>query len=83
SGAHLRPTRAMATGSSRKASRMAAVDAMKSQPMGTAPPAHVSESAELRAAKTYISGSPNCTSQICRSYSRRIVALAQDIDRIL
>ncbi len=41
------------------------------------------ESAELRAAKTYISGSPNCTSQICRSYSRRIVALAQDIDRIL
>jgi len=41
------------------------------------------ENAELRAAKTYISGSPNCTSQICRSYSRRIIALAEDIDRIL
>ncbi|MEK7541750.1 MAG: lytic murein transglycosylase [Patescibacteria group bacterium] len=38
---------------------------------------------EIRAAKTYISGSPNCSRYICRSYSNRIISLARDIDRIL
>jgi len=38
---------------------------------------------ETRAAKTYLSGSPNCTRYICRSYSSRIISLARDIDKIL
>lgn len=38
---------------------------------------------EIRAAKTYISGSPSCTRYICRSYSDRIISLARDIDKIL
>lgn len=38
---------------------------------------------EMRAAKTYISGSPSCTKYICRIYSSRIASLAQDIDKIL
>lgn len=38
---------------------------------------------EIAAAKTYISGRPNCTSSICRVYSSRIVSLARDIGRIL
>ena len=38
---------------------------------------------EIRAAKTYISGSPGCTKYICQSYSNRIISLARDIDKIL
>ncbi|OHA06892.1 MAG: hypothetical protein A3B34_03465 [Candidatus Sungbacteria bacterium RIFCSPLOWO2_01_FULL_54_21] len=38
---------------------------------------------EIRAAKTYISGSPSCTKYICQSYSSRIISLARDIDKIL
>ena len=38
---------------------------------------------ETMAAKTYVSGQPNCAKYICRSYANRIVALARDIDRIL
>lgn len=38
---------------------------------------------EIAAAKTYISGRPNCASSICRVYSNRIVSLARDIGRIL
>ena len=38
---------------------------------------------EITAAKTYISGQPNCARYICRSYADRIVSLARDIDRIL
>lgn len=38
---------------------------------------------ETRAAKTYLSGKPNCTKYICRSYASRILSLARDIDRIL
>lgn len=38
---------------------------------------------EIRAAKTYISGSPSCSRYICRSYSDRIISLARDIDKIL
>ncbi len=41
------------------------------------------QAGEIRAAKTYISGSPNCTKYICRSYSNRIISLARDIDKIL
>ena len=41
------------------------------------------QAGEIRAAKTYISGSPNCAKYICRSYSSRIIALARDIDRTL
>ncbi len=40
-------------------------------------------SGETRAAKTYLSGSPNCTKYVCRSYASRILSLARDIDRIL
>ena len=39
--------------------------------------------AETRAAKTYISGRPTCTSYICRTYASRILSLAKDIGRIL
>ncbi len=38
---------------------------------------------ETAAAKTYISGQPNCTKYICKTYSSRIISLAKDIDRIL
>ena len=38
---------------------------------------------EIRAAKTYLSGRPSCSSYICRSYSNRIISLSRDIDRIL
>jgi len=38
---------------------------------------------ETRAAKTYLSGKPNCSRYICRSYASRIISLARDIDRIL
>lgn len=38
---------------------------------------------EIRAAKTYISGSPSCTRYICNTYSSRIISLARDIDKIL
>lgn len=38
---------------------------------------------ETMAAKTYISGKPNCAKVICRSYANRIATLARDIDRIL
>lgn len=38
---------------------------------------------ETKAAKTYLSGKPNCSKYICRSYASRILALARDIDRIL
>lgn len=41
------------------------------------------EAGEIRAAKTYLSGSPNCSRYICRSYSSRIISLARDISRIL
>ncbi len=41
------------------------------------------EAGEIKAAKTYISGSPNCKKYICRSYSNRIISLAKDIDRVL
>jgi len=38
---------------------------------------------ELAAARTYISGSSSCGKSICRYYSNRILALSQEIDRIL
>lgn len=38
---------------------------------------------EIRAAKTYLSGQPNCAKLVCRSYANRIIALARDIDRTL
>ncbi|TSC67624.1 MAG: hypothetical protein G01um101466_674 [Parcubacteria group bacterium Gr01-1014_66] len=38
---------------------------------------------EIAAAKTYLSGNPSCSRSICRYYSNRVVALAQEIDRIL
>ena len=38
---------------------------------------------ETRAAKTYLSGQPNCSRYICRSYASRIISLARDIDRTL
>ncbi len=38
---------------------------------------------EIRAAKTYLSGKPTCSSSVCRSYSNRILALARDIERTL
>lgn len=38
---------------------------------------------ETMAAKTYLSGKPNCTKSICRFYANKILALARDIDRIL
>lgn len=41
------------------------------------------QAGEIRAAKTYLSGKPNCTTSICRLYSNRIISLARDIDRIL
>ncbi len=41
------------------------------------------EAGEIRAAKTYLSGSPSCSRYICRSYSSRIISLARDIGRIL
>lgn len=40
-------------------------------------------SGEIAAAKTYLSGRPNCTKYICRSYANRILSLSKDIDRIL
>ncbi len=40
-------------------------------------------SGEIKAAKTYLSGQPNCSRYICRSYANRIISLARDIDRIL
>lgn len=41
------------------------------------------ETGEIRAAKTYLSGSPNCSKYICRSYSSRIISLAREINQIL
>lgn len=41
------------------------------------------QAGEIRAAKTYLSGRPNCTKYICRTYANRILSLARDIDRIL
>ena len=41
------------------------------------------EAGEIKAAKTYLSGNPNCRKYICRSYSSRIVSLAKDIGRVL
>lgn len=38
---------------------------------------------EIRAAKTYISGNPNCSRYICRSYANQIISLAKDIERSL
>ena len=38
---------------------------------------------EIAAAKTYISGNPSCTKSICKYYSSRIVALAEEINRSL
>ncbi len=38
---------------------------------------------EIRAAKTYLSGSPSCTRYVCNSYANRIISLARDIERIL
>lgn len=38
---------------------------------------------EIRAAKVYISGKPNCTKSICKWYSNQIIALSRDIDRVL
>ncbi len=38
---------------------------------------------ETMAAKTYLSGRPNCTKYVCRSYANKIMALARDIDRTL
>ena len=41
------------------------------------------EAGEVRAAKTYLSGKPSCSTYICRLYSSRIISLARDIERIL
>ena len=41
------------------------------------------ETGEIRAAKTYLSGSPSCSKYICRSYSSRIISLAREINQIL
>lgn len=38
---------------------------------------------EMRAAKAYISGKPNCKQYVCISYANRILALSRDIDRTL
>lgn len=38
---------------------------------------------EIAAAKTYLSGNPRCTKSICRYYSNRILALAEEIGRAL
>lgn len=38
---------------------------------------------ETAAAKTYLSGNPSCTKSICRYYSSRILALAEEIGRSL
>ncbi len=38
---------------------------------------------EIAAAKTYISGSATCTKSICKYYSNRIIALAQEITTAL
>lgn len=42
-----------------------------------------SEAGEIRAAKTYISGSPNCSTSICRWYANTIISLSRSIDRVL
>lgn len=41
------------------------------------------QAGEIKAAKTYLSGNPNCRKYICRSYSNRIISLAKDIGRVL
>lgn len=41
------------------------------------------EAGEIRAAKTYISGSPNCSTSICRWYANTIISLSRSIDRVL
>lgn len=41
------------------------------------------EAGEIRAAKTYISGSPSCKQSICKYYSNRILALSREISRTL
>ena len=38
---------------------------------------------EIAAAKTYLSGNPSCRKSICRYYSNRILALAEEIGRSL
>lgn len=38
---------------------------------------------ETAAAKTYLSGRPSCSTSACRSYASTILALAEDISRIL
>ena len=38
---------------------------------------------EIAAAKTYLSGNPSCSKSICRYYSNRILALAEEINRSL
>ncbi len=38
---------------------------------------------EIAAAKTYLSGNPSCKKSICRYYSNRILALAEEINRSL
>ena len=38
---------------------------------------------EIAAAKTYLSGNPNCKKTICSYYSNRILSLSKEIDRIL
>lgn len=38
---------------------------------------------ETAAAKTYLSGRPSCSTYACRSYASTILALAEDISRIL
>ncbi len=41
------------------------------------------ETGEIRAAKAYISGSPNCSTSICRWYANTIISLSRSIDRVL
>ncbi len=38
---------------------------------------------EMRAARVYISGKPDCSKSICKWYSSQIIALAKDIDKVL
>lgn len=42
-----------------------------------------SEAGEIRAAKTYISGKPSCSTSVCRWYANTILSLSRSIDRVL
>lgn len=41
------------------------------------------EAGEIRAAKTYLSGRPSCSSYSCRAYASAIISIASRIERII